>query len=264
MKLFDTHFHFYEDNGTPKEYMKKIETPELSYLMAVGADLSESRIARDFAYAVDNSWYAVGVHPGAAKSFGSIAEFDEFGGDEKLKAVGEIGLDYFYDDNPSPEKQRMVMETFLAKALEFDLPAVIHCRDKQNKDAAFLDVYNMLKDYVKDGGQFELHCFAGSSFWLEKFAEMGGYFGVGGIVTFNAGENIRKIVKELPIDRILLETDSPYLAPVPYRGKPNNPGYMIETAKKVAELRNITVEECAQITTENSFKFFQIEGCSSC
>jgi TatD DNase family protein len=263
MKLFDTHFHFYEKNGKPEEFWDAIKIPELEYVMAVGADFEESRFARDFAHTIDNSWYAAGVHPHSADEVDGIACFDEFAGDDKLKAVGEIGLDYFYE-NSEREVQKKVMQMFLEKALDLDLPAIVHCRDQNDKDQAYVDAFGMLSDFSKSGGRFELHCFAGTPFWAEKFLDLGAYLGVTGIVTFPAAQNIRDAVKVIPVDRLLIETDSPYLAPVPHRGKPNNPGYVIEVAKKVAEVKNITVEECAEITTDNAFNFFGIEGKSAC
>ncbi len=264
MKLFDTHFHFYEKNGKPEEFWAKIKIPELEYVMAVGADYEESKTARKFAHAIDNSWYAVGIHPhGADEIKDGINCFDDFIGDEKLVAIGEIGLDYFYE-NSEREIQKKVMLQFLEKALDLDLPAIVHCRDQNDKDQAYVDAYGMLSDFSKDGGSFELHCFAGTPFWAEKFLDIGAYLGVTGIVTFPAAQNIRKSVNVIPLNRLLIETDSPYLAPVPHRGKPNNPGYVIEVAKKVAEVKKISVEECAKITTANAFKFFGIEGKSVC
>jgi len=263
MKLFDTHFHFYEKNGNPEEYWEKIKIPELEYVMAVGADYEESKIARQFANAIDNSWYAAGVHPHGADEIEGIDCFDEFAGDEKLVAIGEIGLDYFYE-NSERDIQKKVMQQFLEKALELDLPAIVHCRDQNDKDQAYVDAYGMLADFSKAGGRFELHCFAGTPFWAEKFLDIGAYLGVTGIVTFPAAKNIRESVNVIPVDKLLIETDSPYLAPVPHRGKPNNPSYVIEVAKKVAEVKKISVEECAELTTANAFKFFGIEGKSAC
>ncbi|MDA3800429.1 MAG: TatD family hydrolase [Kiritimatiellae bacterium] len=264
MKLFDTHFHFYDKNGEPEEYWNEIKIPELEYVLAVGADFEESKVARDFASKIDNSWFAAGVHPhGADEIKDGIACFDEFKNDDKLVAIGEIGLDYFYE-NSERETQKKIMELFLEQALKLNLPAIVHCRDQNDKDQAYLDAFEMLKDFSKDGGQFELHCFAGTPFWAENFLDLGAYLGVTGIVTFPAAKNIRDSVKVIPLDRLLVETDSPYLAPVPHRGKPNNPGYVIEVAKKVAEVKGITADECAKITTKNAFEFFRIEGLPEC
>lgn len=258
MELFDTHFHYYDKGQNPEDYYESIKTPELKYLLAAGADFEESRTARRFAEAIENSWFSAGVHPHSAAEFDSMEAFAEFKGHDSLAAVGEIGLDYFYDNSPR-KIQRSVMEQFLGLALEWKLPALVHIRDADGKFDAYADGLAMLKDFAGDGGRFVVHCFSGTPGWAEKFLELGAFLGITGIVTFPRANNIRETLQVIPDERLLIETDSPYLAPVPYRGKPNNPGYVIKVAEKIAEERGRAVEEIAELTTNNAFELLNLE-----
>ncbi|MFA7230820.1 MAG: TatD family hydrolase [Victivallaceae bacterium] len=261
MELFDTHFHYYGDIP-PQEYYSGIKTPELAYLMAAGADFEESRNAMRFAEAISGSWFAAGVHPHSASNFTeSIAMFHEFKDHRKLAAVGEIGLDFFYN-NSARSDQYKVFENFLALALDWKLPAIVHCRDQENRFDAYNDCHVLLSNFAAAGGRFVLHCFAGTPDWAEKFLALGAFLGITGMITFPKAENIRETLKVIPDDRLLLETDSPYLAPVPYRGKTNNPGFLIKVAEKVAAERGRQVEEIASLTTANAFRFFALEKTS--
>jgi len=258
MELFDTHFHYYDKEQSPNEYYEDIKTPELKYLLAAGADFEESRAARRFAEEIENCWFSAGVHPHSATELKDIKSFDEFKGHDKLVAIGEIGLDYFYDNSPR-KIQRSVMEQFLLLALEWNLPAIVHLRDVDGKFDAYADGLTMLKDFARDGGKFVVHCFSGTPEWAEKFLELGAFLGVTGLVTFPRATNIRETLAVIPNERLLIETDSPYLAPVPYRGKTNNPGYVIKVAEKIAEERACSVEEIAELTTNNAMRLFALE-----
>jgi len=259
MKLFDSHFHFYSTEGTPQEYWERIKIPELAYAMAAGADYQESQLAQKFAQEIDGAWFGCGVHPHNADQYISdISMFNEFRHERKLAAIGEIGLDYYYETSDR-KNQQIVMEKFLALALDWELPAIIHCRDLDEREDAYEDTYGRLRDFANAGGEMTVHCFAGTTEWAKKFLDLGAYLGVTGMVTFPKAENIRSAVKYIPNDRILLETDSPYLAPVPYRGKTNHPGYLIKVAEKVAEVKNCAAEEIAEFTTANAARLFKLE-----
>ena len=257
MELFDTHFHFYGD-VSPEEYLASIKTPELAWLLAAGANFDESKKARLFAERIDCSWFAAGVHPHSAAEYTrDIGMFAEFKDHPKLAAVGELGLDFYYE-NSERKIQYAVFEKFLELALEWKKPAIVHCRDKDDKFDAYAECYALLKDFAGSGGKFVVHCFAGTPAWAEKFMELGAFVGITGIVTFPKAVNIHENIRVIPDDRLLLETDSPYLAPVPYRGKTNNPGYLIKVAEKIAALRGCQVEDIAASTTANAFNFFNI------
>ena len=266
MQLFDTHFH-YSGEASPAEYRSKILTealgagvfPSTLELNAVGGDFLESLRAREFAHAVPDCIFSAGVHPGSAERFsGDISEFEIFRNDPLLAAVGELGLDYYYTPETA-EKQRKVFAGFLKLALEWNKPAIVHLRD-QGDDAAFRDGMALLEEFVSSGGRFEVHCFTGSWEWAEKILELGGYIGITGMVTFRKAGNIRETAHRLPADRLLLETDSPYLAPIPYRGKENHPGYLGLIAAHVAEIRGVSISELCQIACSNSRRFFGVEG----
>ena len=264
MHLFDTHFH-YSGEASPGEYRNRILTdalaagvfPDTLELNAVGGDFMESLRAREFAHAVPDCVFSVGVHPGSVSRFTeSMTDFETFRDDPLLVAVGELGLDYFYAAESAPQ-QRKVFADFLRLALEWNKPAVVHLRD-QGDDAAFVDGLALLQEFVAAGGRFEVHCFTGDWKWGEKIIELGGYIGVTGMVTFKRAENIRQIAKLVPADRLLLETDSPYLAPIPYRGKENHPGFLGLVAAKVAEERGISISEVCALTAANGRRFFGI------
>ncbi|MEG2077033.1 MAG: TatD family hydrolase, partial [Victivallaceae bacterium] len=178
MDLFDTHFHFYSDD-TPEAFCAQVENDFNLYMMAVGGNFAESLKAQKFALAVENSAFAAGVHPQSAVGREQVKEFELFRNAPKLAAVGELGLDYYYDMGER-KAQLEVFETFLALALEWNLPAIVHCRDKDEKFDAYADSYAMLKDFSSAGGRFVVHCFTGTTAWGEKFLELGGYLGVTG------------------------------------------------------------------------------------
>ncbi len=255
MQLFDTHFHYYADTS-PQEYYAMIKRPELTRLLAVGANYAESVNAQNFANEIACAWFSAGVHPhSAAEYLTSPESFDAFREDEKMVAVGEIGLDFYYE-NSIRRDQYKVMELFMNHALEWRLPAIIHCRDKDDRDDAYRDCYSMLRDFSASGGRFVVHSFTGTTGWADKFLELGAFIGVNGIVTFPRAENVREILGIIPEDRLLLETDSPYLAPVPHRGKTNHPGLIIHVAEKSAEVKQMTAEQIAELTSSNACKFF--------
>ncbi len=254
--IFDSHFHFYGEQ-TPEEFCRQLPPGWRFELMAVGANLTESHHARAFAHAIPGSWFACGVHPHSAEEFTGKAaeEFAAFRGDPKLAAIGELGLDYFYDFAPR-SRQRQVFEEFLALALAWQLPAIVHCRDAEARFDAYEDAHTLLRDFANSGGRFVVHCFAGTPEWAERFLALGAWLGVTGIVTFNKAVNIRETLRVIPPDRLLLETDSPYLAPIPYRGKTNHPAYLVEVAKRVASEQCESLEATCERTTANAHRFF--------
>lgn len=262
MQLFDTHFHCYGEN-TPQEFMKEVHdfngdvVADIN-LMAVGGNYSESLRAMDFSNVVKHAWFAAGVHPHQAADYCIKREnFSVFAAMPKLKAVGELGLDYYYDISDR-DSQQIVLSEFLSLALKWNLPAIIHLRDKDESTEAYREAYAQLLPYAEQGGRFVIHCYAGSVEWAYSFLELGGFLGVTGMITFKRAENIRNVLKIIPESRLLLETDSPYLAPVPYRGRENHPGMVRIIAECVAELRNLSLLQLAEITTRNAKQFFRI------
>jgi TatD DNase family protein len=257
MELFDTHFHWY-DKPEPEVIVTEALENNVKYFLCSGWDENSSIQASKFADSFENCWFSAGVHPHDASKFNfDFYKFKELANHEKCKAVGEVGLDYFYE-NSDKKSQLKVLESFTKFALETKLPLVIHCRDKDDKFETYNETYNILSDFVKDDGTFAIHCYTGNGYWLEKFLELGAFIGITGIITFPKAANIRDIVNIIPDNKLLLETDSPYLAPKPFRGKTNFPKYLIEIAKAVAKERNIPTSSLAENTTNNALNFFSI------
>ena len=256
MTWIDTHFHAGEYLPDFAAYIREAEAEGVRRLLLCASGAEETAPARDAAKAFPSLYYAVGIHPHNAESDRDfLPELDRFTSDPKLAAAGEIGLDYYYDFSPRGP-QLEVLEYQLGWALKNHLPAVIHCRDKAESEQAYADAYGLLKPFAERGGKFVLHCYAGSPAFAEKFAALGSYFGVGGMVTFGKADNIRELARLLPLDRLLVETDAPYLAPKPYRGKPNHSKFIPLIGAKLAEVKGITPEECAAATTANACRLF--------
>lgn len=269
MELFDSHFHYYGESS-PLEYFRncmteaaippqsRIGVPDRLLLMAAGGDYLESCRSREFAQVIETAWFAAGVHPhNAGKFLAAEEDFSGFRHHPKLKAVGEIGLDYFYEHS-RPEEQRDVLRRFLDLALEWDLPAIIHLRDGDGVWTAYEDGHALLEPFAAAGGRFVVHCFSGTPEWARRFLALGAYLGVTGLVTFNRAHNIRETLTVIPDERLLIETDSPYLAPIPHRGRENHPGYLALIAARVAEERGREFADIAALTTKNARNFFRI------
>ncbi len=266
MELFDTHFHFDRELSPAEAYAEILATAAQVYppgveklqVAAMGCDFASSIRAQSFAEAIPAAVFAVGVQPHDAEKYDRAREnFTVFADHPRLVAVGEVGLDYYYEYTDR-ERQKAVFAEFLQLALNWEKPAVVHLRDQDEVFDAYRDGYELLADFAAQGGKFVVHCYTGGTEWLSKFAALGAWFGVTGMVTFKRADNIRMQLAQIPRDKLLLETDSPYLAPVPYRGKVNNPGYLPLVALAVAENWQIPVENVAGITTANARKFFQL------
>jgi TatD DNase family protein len=258
MELFDTHFHC-EEHLDPQLIAYEALDYEVKYLVCVGGDYQSSLESLKISRSLENVYFTAGVHPHYAGNEGwDMGKFSELLKDDKCVAVGEVGLDYFYE-NSAKDVQKKVFEDFCKLSKKMDFPLVVHCRDKDDCFEAYEEVYSILKSVGICNGKFVVHCYTGNLFWLEKFLTLGAYIGITGIVTFPKAENVRSIVKHIPDDRLLLETDSPYLAPKPHRGKPNFPKYLKLIAEEVAKIKDIPLEKLAEITTKNAFKFYNLQ-----
>ena len=264
MILFDTHFHYDRETAIADTHAAIAADLALTaqpvtrlLLAAMGGSWQESQAARDFAAASPDCCFSAGTHPhNAVEETRPAAEFRVFFDDPKCRAVGELGLDYFYDFSPR-DKQLPLFASFLSEALTADLPAIVHCRDRDDSDLAYADAYALLKDFAASGGRMVIHCFTGTPAWAERFLELGAFLGVTGMVTFNRADNIRENLRLIPLDRLLLETDSPYLAPKPYRGRQNSPGLLPLVAQRAAGERGLTTGDLAEITSQNALRFYR-------
>jgi TatD DNase family protein len=209
----------------------------------------------------DNTWATLGVHPHEASLVNDdhYARMAELARHPKIVAWGEIGLDYYYDHSPRDVQQRVfIRQLQLARVAK--LPVVLHIRPSDNSENAWDDCFGILAEHWNDsalGGV--LHCFTGTVDHARKGLDIGFLVSFAGNVTYPKAQNIRDAAKLIPLDRMLIETDSPYLAPIPYRGKRNEPAFVAHTAKAIADLRGISVEAIGNATTENFKRFFALD-----
>ncbi len=209
----------------------------------------------------DWMWATVGIHPHEARlaTDEAYARMETLARDPKIIAVGELGLDYFYDHSPR-ETQREVFVRQMEVARAVKKPIVIHNRPSEQSENAWQDLFDLLERHWRSSGLGGvLHCFTGTVEHMRRALEMGFLISFAGNVSYPKATTIRESAKAAPLERMLIETDSPYLAPVPYRGKRNEPAYVMETARAIAELRGITLEEIGQATTENFYRFFGVK-----
>jgi TatD DNase family protein len=275
MDLIDTHCHVHaaqahldKSDFTAKKWREAGETnPErlidgaakagVTKLICVGTDLADSSVAVDFVAKHPNCWASVGVHPHGAQAFLEqptaatvLAELCErFNPSQKVVAVGECGLDYFYEHS-SRDAQREVLEQQLQMALDYKLPVIFHVRE------AYGDFWPIFDNFQGTGGV--LHSFTSSRAELDKALSRGLFIGLNGIMTFTKDPEQITMVKSVPLGRLLVETDAPYLTPKPFRGKICKPEYVRDTARFLAELRGETLEEFTEATTANAIKLFNL------
>ncbi|MBE7026272.1 MAG: TatD family deoxyribonuclease [Ruminococcaceae bacterium] len=255
--LFDTHSHLDDEkfDNDRDELIARIHNEfDVDLIMVVGADIESSKRAIELAEKYDFIYASVGVHPHDTESMSEddIDTLRDMCAHKKVKAVGEIGLDYYYDNSPRDiQKKWFARQMQLAR--EVNLPVIIHDRD------AHADCMEILKREGVDitGGVF--HCFSGSAQMAKEALKMGMYISFAGPLTYKNAVKTVEVASVVPIERIFVETDSPYLAPVPHRGERNHPGYVADTARKLAEIKGMSFEEVAKITRQNATRFFKIE-----
>ena len=250
--LIDSHCHLQSlDPGEREAALDEARDRGVGGFLVPATRLDEAEGILDLCRRHDDVWCALGVHPHDADSWrpGDGRRLAALLAEPDVLAVGECGLDFHYDNSPR-ETQIAVFRRQMELALEADLPVVVHNR---SSDEAMLET--VLRDELADL-RADFHSFAGSLEMARALIERGFYLGVTGMVTFKRAENIRAILAEIPPDRLLVETDTPYLAPVPHRGRPNRPAYVVEVAVKVAELAGEAVEAVARRTSDNFSRLF--------
>jgi TatD DNase family protein len=231
--------------------LARARTAGVGTLLTIGTKLKDFARVLGIAEANDNVYCSVGIHPHeAANEDADTAKLVEFARHPKVVGIGESGLDYYYDKSPRG-RQRENFRAHIRAASQSGLPLIVHTRDADDDTGA------MLAEAVAAGPlKGVLHCFASSRELAEKAVDLGFYVSISGIVTFKNAEPLREVVRALPLERLLVETDAPFLAPVPVRGKPCEPAYVAHTAAKVAELKGVAVDELARVTTANFFALF--------
>ena len=250
--LIDTHAHIdmleapieltlqlMKDYGVKKAVIPSVEVSSMEKVIAA-------------AEADENIYAMIGIYPSEAKTYTQEVEdrMIELAKNHKVKAVGEIGLDYYWDKSfVDLQKEVYVKQILLANKL--NLPIVIHDR------GAHKDAYDLLLEYNQSSKAL-FHCFSGSVEFMRECVKKGWYIALGGVVTFKNAVKMKDVAREIPLDKLVLETDSPYLTPVPFRGKPNTPAYVRYVAEEIANLRQMPLNELIDITTNNAERFFEI------
>ena len=249
--LVDSHCHLdFPDFAAERDaVIARARAAGIGTMLTIGTRLDEFAGVRAIAEAYDDVWCSVGAHPHEAADHAATAatELAALAAHPRVIGIGETGLDYHYDHSPREVQQR-VFRSHIAAARLSGLPLIVHAREADD------DVARMLRDEAATAGV--LHCFSSGRRLAEAALELGFYISISGIVTFRNAEELHAIVRDVPLDRLLVETDAPYLAPVPYRGKRNEPAYVATTAAAVAALKGIEPEELAAATTENFFRLF--------
>ena len=252
--LFDTHAHLDDRafDADRAELLASLPEQNLALVMNPGCSLASSRNAAALAAQYSYLYAAVGSHPDAADEV-TDAVLDEYRKlckrNLKIKAIGEIGLDYHYEDIPRDIQQR-AFRAQMALAQELKLPVIVHERE------AHADGMAVIRDFPEVTGVF--HCYYGSAEMARQLVDRGWYIGFTGVLTFKNARKAVEVAATLPLERIVLETDCPYMAPEPFRGKRNDPGKLIRMAEKLAEIRGLPVEEIQLITLENGKKLYRI------
>ena len=252
--IIDTHCHldFKEFNEDFNDVLLNAKTNNISGMQTICTKIDEFPKILDIAKKHSNIWCSVGTHPHNAESEKHISQdnIKNLCDNDKVIGIGETGLDYYYE-NSNKEDQINSFLKHIEVAKITNLPLIIHARDADD------DIIEILtREYNKSPFTGVIHCFTASYKLAEAALSIGFYISFSGIITFKNADEIRNSCKKIPIDRILVETDAPFLAPVPYRGTRNEPSYITDTIKKVSEIKELTVEEVTNITTNNFFDLF--------
>ena len=256
MPIFDTHAHYDSSAFNPDREAVLAALPEAGVALVVdpGCDLPTSRAALALAEQFPHVYAAVGIHPEDCAGY-TDADLDalrQLCRHDKAVAVGEIGLDYYWAENPPREFQQQVFRRQLELALELDMPVIIHDREAHGDSLA------IVKEYPGLRGVF--HCFSGSPEMAAELLKRGWYLGFDGPITYKNAKRAPEVAAMTPLDRILVETDSPYMTPVPFRGKRNDSRYLPYVLEKLAEWKGVTTEEMTDITFANGKRLFGIGG----
>lgn len=252
--IIDTHAH-YDDkqfDTDRKEVLEAMESEGVGIIVNASAKYSSCRQVIDLAEEYPFVYAMVGVHPDEVGELNeeTFEELRRLAREPKVVAIGEIGLDYYWDEEPrTVQKQWFIRQLELAR--ELDLPVNIHSREASE------DTFQIMKEHAA-GLTGSIHCFSGSKELALEYVKRGFYIGVGGVVTFKNGKKLKQVVEAIPLESIVLETDCPYLAPEPFRGKRNQSSYIRYVAEEIAQLKGVTYEEVIAQTEENARKLYRL------
>lgn len=253
-KIFDTHAHYDSENFNEdrENLVKELKNNGVIGILNCGSDLYGLRKSVELSREFDIFYAAVGIHPENADEFNDevVKEIKEYVKEEKVKAIGEIGLDYYWEENPPKEVQKEVFRAQMKLADELNLPVIIHDRDAHG------DTLEIMKEFPNVVGV--VHCFSGSVEFAKECIKLGYYIGFTGVLTFKNAKKLVEVCKEIPEDRMLVETDCPFMTPVPFRGKRNQSDYIEFIIDKMSEIRGISGEEMNEILLKNKSDLFKI------
>jgi len=256
MPVFDTHAHYDSSrfDSDRDALLSALPAAGVGLVVDPGCDLPTSRIALDLAERHPHVYAAAGIHPEdcAGASEADFAALRDLCRHEKVVAVGEIGLDYYWKENPPREFQQEVFRRQIELALELDLPVIVHDREAHGDSLA------VVRDYPGLRGVF--HCFSGSPEMAEELLKRGWYLGFDGPITYKNAKRAPEVAAVTPLDRIVVETDAPYMAPVPLRGKRNDSRTLPYVIERLAEWKGVSPEEMTRITWDNGLRLFGLEG----
>ena len=252
MTWVDSHCHLDSLEADLQEALQRAEAAGVETMITIGTDLPSSREAVKLASALPNVYATVGIHPYDAEDFDELvgAEIEQLAGHPRVVAIGEVGLD-FYREHSSPDAQHRAFAAQIELAKRMELPMVMHIRE------AFPQVVHLLNE-AGPPETLIFHCFSGGAPEAKIAVEMGGFVSFAGNVSYKKAENLREAVRATPLDRLLVETDSPYLSTVPHRGKPNEPRNVADVGAAVAAALGLPVEELAEATTANTRRAFRL------
>jgi TatD DNase family protein len=251
----DSHCHLDRLDKTPEELSDVLNFARnrgVEHFLCVSVSVKDFPAMLDTVKAFNDVSVSCGVHPLHQEDACSYDELLQMADSEEVIAIGETGLDYFY----SAETKAVQLTSFvdhIKVANKLNKPLIIHTRDARE------DTIELLKQHKDPSTQGVLHCFTETWEMAQAAIELGMYISISGIVTFKTATELQDVVRKVPLDKLLIETDSPWLAPVPYRGKPNQPGFVREVGEFIADLKDITVDELAKVTTDNFYDLFGIE-----
>jgi TatD DNase family protein len=258
--LFDTHAHYDDErfDADRDELLRSMPENGVGLILNPGCDVETSRKALSYARTYPHVYAAVGFHPENIEGMSDdaveagLTEIDVMAADPRVRAIGEIGLDYYWCKDPAERKrQQEVFRAQMRMAGRLDLPVIVHDRE------AHLDCLTIVEQYPKARGVF--HCYSGSAEFAQRLLDLGWYISFTGVITFKNAKKALDVVRMMPMDRIMVETDAPYMAPEPYRGKRNSSLYVYRMAEVIAEIKGLPVEEVIRITTENGKRLFGIK-----
>ena len=259
IKLFDSHAHYDDErysNGdsTPYIVLEEMFADNVQYILGASVDLQSAKRQVEFSKQFEGFYASVGIHPESCPDISlideTIKQLSALADNEKVCAIGEIGLDYYWEENPPKDVQKAWFEAQLQLAQKKNLPVIVHDREAHG------DCLEILKEERITRGV--MHCFSGSVEFMREVTRLGLHVALGGVVTYKNARHTVDVAAEVPLDKLLLETDCPYLSPVPNRGKRNSSLNLVYTAERIAEIRGIDVGTLAVLTTKNTKRLFGI------